>query len=135
MLRSCYKKCEFPQVSSDRANKNLKVQRAEKEIKVFIMTAGVLLIQRLKWQKGRKKERKNPWGDLEKNSITDIAVLEVGDLPVPFVRAEHSGWVQFEGLLVKAAFLLSFEQSLHWWIYYLPYVFLCKKKKSHVGVW
>lgn len=96
MLQWSYRKCEFPRVSSARANKDLKVQRAEKESKEFIMTAGVLLIQRLKWQEGRKKERRNPWRDLEKNSITDISALEVGGLSVPFVAVEHSVLLRVE---------------------------------------
>lgn len=89
------------------------------------------------WNDKRAERRREKIleGIWKKNSITDTASLEVGGLSVPFVTVEHSGWDQFKGLLVKAEFLLSLKQGLHWWIYCLPPVFLCKEEESHVGLW
>lgn len=89
-LLQCYRKCDILQAPSDWVNKDPKVQRAENESRVFIMKAGVLLIQRLKWEKGRNKERKKSLRGFWKDDITDLTALEVLDLSVLFVMIEHS---------------------------------------------
>lgn len=89
------------------------------------------------WNDKRAERRREEIleGIWKKNTITDTAALEVGGLSVPFVTVEHSGWVQFKGLLVKAAFLSSLKEGLHRQMHCLPLVFLCKEKESHVGFW
>lgn len=79
----------LPQAPSDWASKNPKVQRAENESRVFIMKAGILLIPRLKREKGRNKERKKSLRGFRKGGITDLA-FEVLCLSVLFVVVEYS---------------------------------------------
>lgn len=93
-------------------------------------------------ERRREETLEGIWKNIASLILQNLLELEVGDLSVPFVTAEHLGWVQFKGLLVKAAFLLSLKQGLHWWIYCLPLLFplqgegiSCRTLVSGIELW